>query len=67
MNVSRYCAISGLLFSLVAVGHLLRVVNDWPIQVDGMAVPMWLSWFGTIVPALLAAWAFRIAHSQSNG
>jgi hypothetical protein len=67
MNASRYCMISGLLFALVAVGHLLRVVNDWPILVGDMAIPMWLSWFGTVVPAFLAAWAFRIAGSRSGG
>lgn len=63
MEHSRYCVISGLLFALVAVGHLLRVTNGWPAQVNGMAIPMWVSWLGTIGPAALAVWAFRISRS----
>ena len=63
MACRSYCAVSGVLFSLVAVMHLLRVVYNMPVIVDAYAVPMALSWLGFAIPAALAFWAFRIARS----
>lgn len=62
MGHRGYCLVSGALFALVALAHLLRIVNGLSIQVDGVAVPMMVSWIGVLVPAALAAWAFRIAR-----
>ena len=58
MAHKNYCVVSGVLFALVALAHLLRIVNDVSIQLDGNAVPMYVSWIGFIVPAALALWAF---------
>jgi hypothetical protein len=60
MKHRGYCVTSGVLFSLVALAHLLRIVYSLPIQVEDYAVPMLASWIGLIVPALMAIWAFRI-------
>ncbi len=57
----RYCVISGVLFALVAVAHLLRIVYGLPVVIGAFNVPMWMSWVGLIVPGGLAVWAFRIA------
>ena len=59
MNSRSYCVVSGVLFSLVALAHLLRIVSGTPITVEAYDVPMWVSWFGLLVPAALATWAFR--------
>lgn len=66
MTTKNYCIISGLLLSLVAIAHLLRVVGNLPVQVDGYEVPMFVSWLGLIVPAILAAWAFRSAGKTES-
>ena len=63
MNHKTYCVASGVLFALVAIAHLLRIVNGYSVQVDEFAVPMFVSWIGLVIPAGLAAWAFRIARS----
>lgn len=63
MAYRTYCAVSGVLFSLVALMHLLRVIYNTPVIIDAYDVPMALSWIGFLVPAALALWAFRIAHS----
>ena len=62
MTHKTYCTVSGVLFSLVALAHLLRIVNGMSIQVDEYAVPMLVSWIGFIVPAALATWALRITR-----
>jgi len=63
MGLKEYCVVSGVLFSLVALAHLLRIVFGMPVQVDEFDVPMLVSWVGLIVPAGLAFWAFRLSRS----
>lgn len=63
MGLKEYCVVSGILFSLVALAHLLRIVFGMPVQVDDFEVPMLVSWVGLVVPAGLAIWAFRISRS----
>lgn len=65
MAAKEYCVVSGGLFSVVALAHLLRIVFGIPVQIDGYAVPMLVSWFGLIVPAGLALWALRLARGRS--
>jgi len=66
MEHKNYCTISSVLFSLVALAHLLRIVNGMSIQVDEYAVPMFVSWVGLVIPASLAVWAFRINRESSG-
>jgi len=61
-SARRYLLISGVIFGVVAVLHLLRVVNGWPFQVGPWAVPMCPSWLGVLVPGVLCGWAFRLAR-----
>ena len=63
MAYRQYCAISGILFALVALAHLLRILYGMPVLVDDYDVPMYLSWFGFAVPAALAVWALGISLS----
>lgn len=51
-----------VLFSLVAVAHLLRVIFQVEVVVDGAAMPMWISVVGFVVPGLLALALWRDAH-----
>lgn len=64
MGIKSYCLISGILFSLVALAHLLRILNGLSIQIEDVAVPMLASWIGLIVPGSLAVWAFRFTRSS---
>ena len=66
MTHKPYCAVSGTLFSLVALAHLMRLIYGWHIQVDDLTVPMWVSWVGFFVPALLAVWAFRVGFRVAH-
>jgi len=61
MNRRAYLVISGIIFGAVAVLHLLRVVNSWAFQLGPWWFPMWVSWLGFMVPALLCLWAFWLA------
>lgn len=65
MGHKEYCVVSGVLLALVALAHLLRIVNGMSIQVDEFVVPMFVSWVAFIVPAGLAIWAFRISRGRN--
>ncbi len=61
MSPRTYLIISGVIFGTVATLHLLRVVNGWALVLGPWAAPMWISWLGTLAPAVLCVWAFRLA------
>jgi hypothetical protein len=64
MEHKDYCLVSGVLFALVALAHLLRILYGMSVQVDQMDVPMFVSWIGLVVPGALAVWAFRINRAS---
>jgi hypothetical protein len=55
-----YVAISALIFALVAVGHLVRIVQGWAVQIGPHDIPMSLSWIGLVVTTALAVWGATI-------
>jgi hypothetical protein len=57
-----YLALSGVVFLLVGVFHLLRLISQWPVTVGSFAVPMLLSYTGlpgAIGASVCAAWLLR--------
>jgi hypothetical protein len=62
MNIRAYSKISGTIFTLVSLAHLMRLFYGWPAEVDGLAVPMFASWMGFLVPGGLAIWGFRASR-----
>jgi len=53
--------ITAVVFAAVALLHMLRLEFDANVVVAGAwIVPMWVSWPGMIVAALLSVWAFRL-------
>jgi len=53
-----YATVSALIFALVAIAHLVRIIKQWSVLIGPASVPMWVSWIGLIVAALLAIWGF---------
>ncbi len=60
MSSKAYFVVSGTVFGLVAVAHLVRVVYQVRIHVGDWAFPMWASWGGFVVAVALCVWAFRL-------
>ena len=61
MKYRFYCGISGVIFGIVALVHLLRIINDWDLIIASWRAPLWLSYVGFVIGAGLSAWAFRLA------
>jgi hypothetical protein len=51
-----YIAISAIIFALVAIGHIMRIVQVWQVQVGDMGIAMSVSWIALVVSVILAVW-----------
>jgi hypothetical protein len=51
-----YIAISAIIFAIVAVGHVVRIVQGWHVQVGDIGVVMSVSWIALVASAALALW-----------
>ena len=62
----RYHLVSGIVFSILALVQLTRTLLGWPVQVDGVNVPVWPSGVAFLIMGSLAVWAFRSAGRHSR-
>ena len=51
-----YIAISAIIFALVAIGHVVRIVQGWQVQLGDIGVAISVSWIALVVSAALAVW-----------
>jgi len=47
---------SGVFFAAGAVGHAVRLATGFEIVIGGVIVPVWVSFPGALIAALLAVW-----------
>jgi hypothetical protein len=59
-----YLQISGALFGIMAVAHLLRLFRHWPIDFAGQIIPLWASWPGLLLAGGLCIWALRLLRAM---
>ncbi len=43
-----------IVFTIVAISHLLRLVDGTQIIVGSTSIPMWVSYAGIVAPGLIA-------------
>lgn len=58
MSKKLYLAVSGGIFFLVGIFHLLRLIYQWPIVVGARTIPHALSYVGFPVAIAYAVWAY---------
>jgi hypothetical protein len=61
-----YLQISGVLFGIIAVGHLFRLFRHWPVDLAGHVVPLSVSWLGLVLAGGLSIWAFRLVRALAR-
>lgn len=54
MNQKTFSLIAGVIFLLIALGHLLRLSFSVEVVAGGRTVPMWLSWAALILMGYLS-------------
>jgi hypothetical protein len=58
--------VAGIIFTLVALFHLARIFEDWPLIIGDWSVPKSLSWIALIVAGGLALLGFRLAVNEED-
>lgn len=61
--MKTFTTIAVVVFTLVAIVHLLRLVFGWEVVVTGYVVPVWWSAIGLVVAGGLALMVWREAHA----
>ena len=54
MSKKTFFTVSGAVFLLIALFHLLRIIQEWRVTLDGSVVPFWISWVAVIAGLYLA-------------
>ena len=62
MSQRSYVLIAGVVFLVIALGHLLRVVYGVAFIVDDIPIPMWASLVALVVMGFLAYEGFQLAR-----
>ncbi len=62
MSRKLYLILSGSIFLLVALLHLLRLIYHWPIVVGTWTPPYSISYGGFLVALGLSLWAYWLAR-----
>jgi hypothetical protein len=66
MSRKTFSMLAGAIFTLVALFHLIRIFEDWPVIIGDWSVPKSLSWVGLIVAGGLALLGFRVAANENE-
>ncbi len=61
INRKTFSLVTGAIFSVVAVLHLLRAVLGWNVVIGTFSVPMWMSWIVVVMAGFMAYTAFRLS------
>ena len=62
MAHKTFSLVAGVIFSLIALGHLSRLVFKWSVLLGGWAVPFWINWVALLIFAYLAYEGVRLAR-----
>ena len=63
MNRRSYCVVTGIIFIVIALTHLLRIFYGWRVLIGVILVPGWISWVGLIVAGYLGYEGIRLGRS----
>ena len=66
MNKKTYFLISGLIFAIVAIAHLLRIINQSSVYLGTWQVPMMVSWLCVFVAGILSYCGFTLMCKEKS-
>ncbi len=62
MKQKTFTLTAGVVFSIIAVLHVLRLLFGWEAVIGGWNVPLWVSWVAMAVSGYLAYTAFKLGR-----
>ncbi|MEN8006331.1 MAG: hypothetical protein ABFS42_04915 [Candidatus Krumholzibacteriota bacterium] len=66
MKAQTYLYISGFIFGVICLGHVLRIINGWQMVIGAFVVPMAVSWVGAAITAGLLVWAIAMFNREEH-
>jgi hypothetical protein len=64
MTPRSYSLVAGIIFSLVALLHALRLLRGWHVVIGDLSVPASISWLGLVIAGYLAYQGFRLSRAR---
>jgi len=64
MDAKTFSLVAGLIFALVALLHLVRIFEEWPVIIGDWSVPKSVSWVALIVAGGLALLGLRLSAKR---
>jgi len=64
MDAKTFSLVAGLIFALVALIHLVRIFEEWPVIIGDWSVPKSVSWVALIVAGGLALLGLRLGQRE---
>jgi hypothetical protein len=62
MTQRTFFLIAAAVFSLIALGHAIRLLFGWHVTIENVVVPVWISWIGLAIAGYLAYEGFRLGR-----
>jgi|SaaInlV_165m_DNA_1040744.scaffolds.fasta_scaffold02040_3 hypothetical protein len=63
MNRSTYILLTGIVFTAVALLHLLRIISGESVLIGGWELPILFNWVGMVITGFLAYHGFRLTKN----
>ncbi len=64
MKQKTFTLLAGAIFALIALGHLSRLIFQWPILLGGWSVPLWVNGAALLISGYLAYEGFRLGRKS---
>ena len=55
--------VASFIFTLFAIGHIVRLFNQAKVTVGNFEVPMGVSWVALIIAVILCIWMWRLSSA----
>lgn len=65
MNSQKYIEISGLVFIVAAILHLVRASAGWSLVINGYAVPIYVSWVVVVLIGFMAYQSLELKEKKT--
>ena len=64
MKQKIYLQTISVIFTVIAIVHVLRLLNGWQVKISTFVVPLWVSWIGAPVALFLAYQAAKFLNKK---
>lgn len=60
MNTKMYYRVTATIFTIIAIGHAVRLAYGWDAVIGDVTIPLWMSGVGVLIAGYLACRGFTI-------